>query len=421
MGFFMKRIFLFLLVLFSITACSPPQKADNKVVIEFWTLQLGAYEEYINGLITEYESIHPDVKIKWLDVPFKEGEKRTLAAAMSNRVPDVVNLNPIFSSTLASKKALVNFNDYLTEEQKNKYLPAAWKACSLGDFAFGIPWYITSSITIYNEKDLQAAGIKAPPKNYDELISQSKIIKAKLNKYAFLPSLTEGDYFLKILIKNGVKVVSDSDPSKAIFNSKEAVSILEEWVNLYNNEIISPESIVSTHQNAVDKFQSGVNTYIFIGPNFLKTIKDNSPKLYKHINISPQVVGSTGKVDFSVMNFIVPIKSKHKKEAVDFALFVTNSKNQLKFSKLTPTLPSSIEALEDSFFTENKSKTIEEEARIISASQLKAGAESVPVLRSNQELISVLNFYIQKAMLKKLSPVEALNQAVKKWNDILSS
>ena len=415
----MKNIIIILTLIIIMAGCSAPEKDDGTITIEFWTLQLSDFKDYINEIINEYETTHPGVKIKWLDVPFKEGEKRALAAAMSNKVPDVINLNPIFSSTLASKKALVDFNDYLTEEQKAKYLSAAWKACSLGDFTFGIPWYITSSVTIYNESDLNKAGLEKPPADFKTLIEQSKIIKDKLNKYAFLPTLAEGDYFLKLLVKDNVKIVTNSNGQKATFDTKEAIETLKQWVNLYADDYIPKESIVATHQGAVDKFQSGSITFIVIGPNFLRTIKANSAEIYKQVNVSPQIVGTSGKVDFSIMNFVVPIKSKHKKEAVDFAVFITNSKNQLAFSKITPTLPSSLTALNDEFFQKGKDDSLEEKARIISANQLIRGAEGLPVVQNQQELASILNYYIQKAILKKISASEALKTACKKWNDIL--
>lgn len=41
--------------------------------------------------------------IKWVDVPFSEGEKRTLAAVMTDNPPDLINLNPDFSALLAQK------------------------------------------------------------------------------------------------------------------------------------------------------------------------------------------------------------------------------------------------------------------------------------------------------------------------------
>jgi putative chitobiose transport system substrate-binding protein len=81
-----------------------PVEKNNEVV--FWTLQMSDFAPYIKGVISEFEAQNPNVKIKWVDVPFSEGEKRTLASVLSDNPPDLVNLNPDFSATLAHKGAL---------------------------------------------------------------------------------------------------------------------------------------------------------------------------------------------------------------------------------------------------------------------------------------------------------------------------
>ena len=92
-----------ILLVFGLSGCG---KTTQQTTLEFWTLQLNDFAPYIQRKITEYEALHPDVKIKWIDIPFSEGEKRTLSAVMSDDVPDVVNLTPSFSSTLQQKKVL---------------------------------------------------------------------------------------------------------------------------------------------------------------------------------------------------------------------------------------------------------------------------------------------------------------------------
>ena len=67
---------------------------------------LEAYKSLHEALIHGGIANHYKVKIKWIDVPFSEGEKRTLAAILSNNPPSLVNLNPDFSSILAQKGAL---------------------------------------------------------------------------------------------------------------------------------------------------------------------------------------------------------------------------------------------------------------------------------------------------------------------------
>lgn len=85
-----------------------PKQQNNEVV--FWTLQMNDFAPYINGVISDFEKENPDIKIKWVDVPFSEGEKRTLASVLSDNPPDLVNLNPDFHQHLPIKVHCLKFH-----------------------------------------------------------------------------------------------------------------------------------------------------------------------------------------------------------------------------------------------------------------------------------------------------------------------
>ena len=121
-----------------------PTVKDNEVV--FWTLQMSDFAPYINGVIDEFEAQNPDVKIKWVDVPFSEGEKRTLASVLSDNPPDLVNLNPDFSATLAHKGALYE----IPQDKLGQFNSSILSSLKYNDKIYSIPWYATSAITIYN-------------------------------------------------------------------------------------------------------------------------------------------------------------------------------------------------------------------------------------------------------------------------------
>ena len=123
------------------------QKDNNEVV--FWTLQMSYFSSYMNGVISDFEKENPDIKIKWIDVPFSEGEKRTLASVMSDNPPDLINLNPDFSATLAQKGTLYE----IPEEYAEQYNQAIVNSLKYNGKLYSLPWYATSAITIYN-KDL---------------------------------------------------------------------------------------------------------------------------------------------------------------------------------------------------------------------------------------------------------------------------
>ena len=156
-------ILLFILFLVVYINVIKTEQDKSKTVV-FWTLQLGAYDKYINNIISEYETINPEVKIKWIDVPYSEGEKRTLASILTDNPPDLVNLTPDFSLLLAQKNALYTFD----REKLNQFLPSLIKTLKYNGKYFGIPFYATSAVTLYN-----SALTDKKPETYDELFQLS--------------------------------------------------------------------------------------------------------------------------------------------------------------------------------------------------------------------------------------------------------
>lgn len=418
-------ISIFLVLIFSVVAglssCRKKPDNSNKTQITFWTLQLSDFSGYINNIIAEYETIHPDVKIKWIDVPYSEGEKRALAAVMSNDVPDLINMNPGFGATLATKGALLDVKKYVSKKDYEKYLPESWQASSVSGITFGVPWYITSAVTIYNKQILNNAGIKDynSVKTYEDLGKLAPIIQKKTGKFALMPNLTESGYLLKLFNKYDVPIVNKS-LSKAMFNTSEAIRILSFWTDMYGKKYIPAESITEGHRASLEKFQSGETAFILAGANFLKIIKENAPEVYKNSGVSPQITGSNGKVDFSLMNLVVPKKSRHPEAAVDFALFLTNHKNQLEFCRLAPILPSTKETLEAEYFKKAENNDLTVIGRVMSAQQLKNALTPPPQLRDQKDLNEIIDNATQQALLKQKTPQEALNEAVRQWNDILA-
>jgi putative chitobiose transport system substrate-binding protein len=116
-----------------------------------------------------------------------------------------------------------------------------------------------------------------------------------------------------------------------------------------------------------------------------------------------------GIIDISLMNLVIPIKSKHPQEAIDFALFMTNDANQLEFCKLAPVLPSTKIALEDEFFA--KENTLIDKGRKISANQLKQATNSARIYSNQKQINEIIDYATQIILLNKKPIRQALKDA----------
>ena len=361
------------------------------------------FSPYINGVIENFENQNPDIKIKWIDVPFSEGEKRTLASVLSNNPPDLVNLNPDFSAILAQKGALQE----IPEEMTQQYLPEIINSLKFNDKIYSLPWYATSAITIYNKNLFNQANAKVP-KNYNELKTIASQIKTRTNAYVFLPNLSENDTMLKILNKYGVN-------SSNTINSPKSVEIFEFFKYLYTNDLIPKESITQTHREALEKYMSENIAMFQAGANFLNMIKENAPTTYAHTDVAPQLVGDIGQNDFSLMNFVIPLRAKHKEDALKFALFLTNEENQLELAKLTNILAVNQKTLKNEFYTKYDSKDLMSKARVISAKQLNKIQPVLKSERNQKEINTLINSAVQEILLNKAETQSILDRVSKNW------
>ncbi len=380
--------------------------AENELV--FWTLQMGDFSDYMENIINEYEAQNPNVKIKWIDVPFSEGEKRTLAAVLSNTPPDLINLNPDFSALLAEKGVLAEIPDEkLTQFPKNII-----KSLKFNDKNYTIPWYATSAITIYNKKLLEQAGYSNPPETFKRLGSIAEDIKTQTGAFVLMPTITENDTMLKILNKYGAS-------SAETINSAKSIEVFEYYKNLYDKNLIPKESVTQTQREALEKYMSGQLVFFESGANFLNMIKENAPSIYEDTDVSTQFTGSLGQYNFSLMNLIIPLKSKKKDAALDFALFLTNKKNQLDLAKRTNIIAVNKLALKDDFYktyTENDKLS---KARCISAKQLEKIDPTLKQTKGQKEINLLINTAVQKVLINNDSPEKVLDEVSLKWKNII--
>ena len=391
----MKRIFTLIIIFFSIltlTACSIREDARTREVT-VWTLQMGDFADYMYKIIRSYEKEHPNIQIKWIDVPFSEGEKRTLAAVMTDTPPDLINLNPDFSALLAQKGTLQEID----EEALNGFNPDIINALKYNGRIYSIPWYATSAVTIYNKELFEKSGIIRLPKTYKELGAVSEKIKLNTGAYAYLPTITENDTMVKILNKYGI-----TDDYTA------AAPVFEMYKNLYQKELIPKESITFTLREALEQYMAEKIVFFQGGANFLTMVKENAPSVYEKTDVTEQIKGPVGQNDFSVMNFVIPLRAKHKKEALDFCLYLTNAQNQLELAKMTNVIATNSEALNDAFY--NDYSTLEAKARSVSAKQISKITPQLKQRRNQKEINTLVNTAVQSVLLNKDSTENILKK-----------
>lgn len=280
-------------------------------------------------------------------------------------------------------------------------------------------WYLTTTITIYNQKLLTAASLTQPPKTYAELAQAAQEIKAKTGKYAFFISFVPNDSgdVLESLVKMDVKLIDDL--GNATFNTPEGKAAFQYWVDLYQKQLLPPDVLTQGHRRGVELYQSGEIALLSSGAEFMDSIANNAPTIAEVSAVAPQITGNNEKKSVAVMNLVIPRDSDKSAEALKYALFVTNTKNQLAFAQESNVLPSTSAAVEQ-YIKDIKPQpdNLKEQAKKVSASQLEDAEILIPTTKNIHILQKIIYENLQAAMLEDKTVEQALQDAAEEWNSL---
>lgn len=412
----MRALVLCLLLSAVLAGCQRP--VDPGVTrLEFWTIALSpTFDDYIHGLIAEFERLHPGVKLTWVDLPQQATLQKLMASIAGGVPPDVVNLDTDFALVMAENQALVTMSEAVPHEVQNRYFPGLWSATEYQGEVYAVPWYVTTRVIMYNRAIFEAAGLDPddPPDTWDELARTARAVHERTDFTGYMPSIRiTNDWGMW-----GVPSV-DRETMTATFDSPEGVARLQWYVDLFEEGVVPRETLTEGYRGALDRYKAGTLAILEAGPQFLLKIKSDAPDVYAATGVAPLPRTPTNTVPAATMYLAVPRSSKHRELAVELALFITSPENQLAFDKIVPILPSTMATAEDDYFQTGKGEPLQDQAVRISIEQLPRARDFSLGLPRQSELNRALTRAVEAALYGRIPADVALRQAAEEWNEIL--
>lgn len=409
-----------------LAGCGRPRVERRQ--LQVWTLDLAPkFNDTINGAIAAWERQNPEVDVVWTDVPWGSVERKLLAAVFARTAPDVVNLNPLFAANLASKGGLLPLDPLLPPGAEASYLPRLWQAGrSAGPDGrpqqFTVPWYLTVRITLANSALLRQAGYAAPPRRWEEVPAYAEAVKRRTGRYALFVTVVPDDSaeLLESMVQMGVTLLDGRQ--RAAFNSPAGRRAFAFWTDLYRRGLLPREVVSQGYRRAIELYQSGELAQVGSGAEFLRSIQTNAPRIAAVTRPFPPLTGASGDANVAVMNLAVPKQTRLPREALSFALFLTDATNQARFAEQARVLPSSKAALRQLEADLRRERpagpnaALVQRARLLSADTLERARVLVPASPGVKRLQAIVYTQLQRAMLGQLSSDAALAEAERQWN-----
>ncbi|QJX06652.1 MULTISPECIES: extracellular solute-binding protein [Rhizobium] len=369
-----------------------------------------AYSEAdVRAMTDAFAKANPDIKVNLEFVPYEGLHDKTVLAQGSGGGYDVVLFDVIWPAEYASNKVLVDVSSRVTDEMKKGVLPGAWTTVQYDSKYYGMPWILDTKYLFYNKEILEKAGIKTPPKTWDELTEQAKTIKDKgllATPIAWSWSQAEAaicDYTTLVSAYGG-DFLKDGKPA---FQTGGGLDALKYMVSSYSSGLTNPNSKEFLEEDVRKVFENGdaafaLNwTYMY---NMANDPKDS--KVAGKVGVVP-APGVAGKSEASAVNGSMGLgitsASKHPDEAWKYITFMTSQATQNAYAKLS--LPIWASSYEDPAVTKGQEE-------LISAAKIGLAAMYPrPTTPKYQELSTALQQAIQESLLGQSSPEDALKSA----------
>ncbi|GEN56163.1 sugar ABC transporter substrate-binding protein [Halolactibacillus alkaliphilus] len=382
--------------------------------IEFMTIDLmPTFEEYLNGVIADFNEVHPNVNVTIRDVPLGQVEQVVLTSAAGDQLPDVMNLNTDFLKRAGALGAFVNM-DEKASHVKDHYFEGLWNAGEVNGSVYALPWYTTTSSMLYNPELLEAAGFDGPPSTYEEGWEMSKAIYEETGAYG---NLIDSNIHLHFP-RNGIDLLN-AEGTAATFNVPEAVELWEEYKELYD-EGLFPADVMLNQQPISELYAQEKVAWWITGAQLFGQINDLAPEVYNKSLAAEPIVGTAGVTVADTMNIAVSSKSDNVDAAVEFAIFLTNDQNQLAFAHEATILPSTIEAANDEFFSVDVEEAeVSQAGRYYAAQSLENAVNMSPAVENTTEIYEVIRQAFQRVILEDVEPSDALADAEEQVNALL--
>jgi len=299
----------------------------------------------------------------------------------------------------------------VTDRVKNsidtsKVVDGAWSTSLYDGRYYGLPWILDTKYLFYNTDMLAKAGIALPPKTWEELLADAKILKGKkIVEYPLVWSWSQAESvvcdYATIAAANGVTYFKDGKPNFDQGGSLDAVKYMTQSLK---DGLSNPNSKEYLEEDVRKVFSAGDAAFAL---NWTYAYgKGNDPaesKIVGKVGVAP-APGVAGKTEASAVNgsmgLGITAASRHSDLAWKFIAFLASQAEQNKYAKLS--LPIWKSSYDDPAVAKGQEPLVAAAKTAINVMSLR------PVTPAYQEISTILQKEIQNALTGQATPDTAM-------------
>lgn len=312
------------------TPAAPATSAPAaQVTLRFWMQQDNLLQAAMMDLIASFEKANPTIKVQLDAFPFAEYHQKVSTAIAGGDAPDVFWMD-IRTSSFAQQGALLPLDQFITDDNRKDYVPAAWTEAMYQGKTYGVPMHELTEALFVNTKMAQDAGIDLPKTvetawSWDQFLDAARKLTKRTGDqttvWGFGVQRQLQDWsVLPVVYQHGGKVLTD-DLKKAsgALNSPATVEAQTWYGNLFTKDKVIAVEVVP------DGFPTG-KIAMFQAPSSYRPVLDKSFPDLKY-TVVPLFKDKQCAVMTGGWNVSISATTKHVKEAWLLTDWLTREKH----------------------------------------------------------------------------------------------
>ena len=351
----MKRVLTALLALmlsFSLfaggsaeTAASSSSPEKTKLIF-FETMTSPSRTIVLQGLIDEYEELHPDIEIELISPPYEQADNKLTMMLNSNQELDIIEVRDYTQKQFVNNGKLLDLTPYIENwAEKDDFMPVAHEiARNVED----TPYILTSGLLVkallIRTDILEKYGIPIPT-TMDEMYEASKQLTAQGNgQFGYALRGKSNTFKISDVLMFGnvgninPEMCYETLDGKFWLDNENGKKAMEQYLDLYKNGCPA-DSINWGFNEQINGFISGTTPFLVQDPDVIGALNGQlDPSLY---TVVPLPVGTSGYryLDYGYQGFAISTTSKHPDEAWEFISWLNGSVKNAEFCKAYGALP----------------------------------------------------------------------------------
>ena len=297
-----------------------------------------ASKKYWNAVAKDFEKQNEDLKVEVDVINWNEIDSKVKTMIQSGNVPDILQ-----TGGYADKVAddlLYKADEVLSPKTRKNFIQTFAEAGEVDGEQYGIPFVSSTRNLFYNKEVFKKAGIKEPPRTWDEVADVAKKIKSAGDAdipYALPlgPEEAQGETMMWELGNGGAYTDASGKYTLASKANTETFTWLRK--NLVEPGLTYSNPASTDRKTAFADFAAGKAGMLNGHPTLIEMAKDGKVDY----GVAP-IPGKNGplKSTLGVADWMMAFKDNGKQEQIKkFLDFAFSKKNMLKFDEMYNLMP----------------------------------------------------------------------------------